>query len=66
MTSHEANNVTQIRNLTSVEMEQTHGGAWYAKFDGVDGSSKLPSSETERSAVVFVGGWGSSMYQYSF
>ena len=64
MTNHEASNVTQIRDLTSVEMEQTHGGAWYAKFDGVDGSAQSRSSETERSSVVFVGGWGSSMYQY--
>jgi hypothetical protein len=65
MTNHETSNDTQICNLTSVEMEQTHGGAWYAKFDGVDGSSYSRSSETERSSVAFVGGWGSSMYQYS-
>jgi hypothetical protein len=60
MTHHEASNVTQIRDLTSVEMEQTHGGARYAKFDGVDGSSQSRSSEADYSAIVFVGGWGSS------
>jgi hypothetical protein len=64
MANHEITKLVAVRELSRDEMEQTHGGAWYAKFDGVDGS--LRSSKAERPAPAFVGGWGSSMYQYSF
>ena len=64
MANQEIQDITAVRDLSGSEMEQTNGGAAYIKFDGIDGEISPRSSGTERSAVVFVGGWGSSMYQY--
>ncbi len=36
--------VTELAEISSAEMTQIQGGAWYAKFDGVDGSSAQAGS----------------------
>jgi hypothetical protein len=34
----------ELAEISSAEMAQIQGGAWYAKFDGVDGSSASSAS----------------------
>jgi hypothetical protein len=39
MPTENSQQVTELAEISSAEMKQIQGGAWYAKFDGVDGSS---------------------------
>jgi hypothetical protein len=69
MANREILNVPMTSELMRIEMEQTEGGAFdaFLKIGGVKGESrdKFQGAQTERpGGIVFVGGWGSSAYQY--
>jgi hypothetical protein len=64
MANHEILNVPMTSELIRIEMEQTQGGAvdMFLKLDGIKGES----GDHKHAAVVFVGGWGSSAYQWAY
>jgi hypothetical protein len=70
MAHHEILNVPMTSELIRIEMEQTQGGAvdYFLKLDGIKGETTndkhTRSQATKPAAIVFVGGWGSSTYQY--
>lgn len=44
MATQDERQIKDLVEVSSEEMMQIHGGAWYAKFDGVDGESASSAS----------------------
>ena len=54
------NDLTSETQVNAQEAADVKGGPAYMKLGDIKGEA----TDTRSGAVVFVGGWGSSMYQY--
>ena len=61
MTTIKLNEMNTTLDVSAQEAADVKGGAIYMKVDGVKGNVTAESSNAS-----FVGGWGSSQYQYAF
>ena len=61
MTTIKLNDLTNDTEVNAREAAEVVGGPAYMKLGDIKGEV----TDQDSSAVVFVGGWGSSMYQYS-
>jgi hypothetical protein len=55
MSTENERQVKEFAEIKSAEMTQIQGGAWYAKFDGVDGSSKIKDHKDHVGAGIDAG-----------
>jgi len=60
MTTIKLNELTLDTEVNAQESASVKGGPAYMKLGDIKGEA----TDTRSGAVVFVGGWGSSMYQY--
>ena len=54
------NDLTSETEVNAQEASDVKGGPAYMKLGDIKGEA----TDTSSSAIAFVGGWGSSMYQY--
>lgn len=61
MTTIKLNEINANLEVSAQEAADVKGGPVYMKLDGVKGDVTAESS-----SAAFVGGWGSSQYQYGY